>query len=197
MELRGRTLRLRTPRPQDAEGLFELACDEEITRWFSWGPYTSIDEPLAWIAEQEGKRERGEQLDFVVLTATNEVAGVTGLSELARRDRRATIGTWLGKPFWGTGVNAESKSLLARLAFEICGLERLTAYSNPQNARSSGALEKVGFTREGTLRSWHRHGDRVLDVHVFSMLRDEWEASALKEEPCTVVGAPPAPWRLA
>lgn len=196
MELRGRTLRLRWPRPEDAAGLFELACDGEVTRWFSWGPYRSVAEPLAWIEEQEGRRERGEQLDFVVVAADGEVAGVTGLGELSTRDRRATVGTWLGRRFWGSGMNAESKALLARMAFRTCSLERLTAYSNPDNLRSTRALEGVGFTREGTLRAWHRHGDRALDVHVFSMLRTEWEASPMRDEPCTVVGQPPAAWVL-
>lgn len=193
MELRGRTLHMRLPRPEDAGELFELASDPDVTRWFSWGPYTSIAEPAAWIAEQEGRRQRGEQLDFVIVADTGEIAGVTGLSELVTRDRRATVGSWLGKRFWGSGANAESKALLARLAFGTCGLDRLTAYSNPANERSSRALAKVGFTHEGTLRSWHRHEERRLDVHVYSLLRTEWAST----EPCTVVGKPPATWLVA
>jgi ribosomal-protein-alanine N-acetyltransferase len=196
MQLRGRTALLRFPRPEDAPALFGLASDEEVTKWFSWGPYTSPEEPAAWIAEQEDKREAGRQLDFVVEVG-GEVAGVTGLGELSRRDRRCIIGTWLGRRFWGTGVNAQSKALLARLAFHTCGMERIGAYSNPENARSSAALAKVGFSHEGTLRRWHRHGDVQLDVHMFSMLRSDWERSGLRDEPCTLVGAPPASFVVA
>jgi RimJ/RimL family protein N-acetyltransferase len=194
MELRGPHLTLRLPHADDAPALLELARDPEVTQWFSWGPYTGIDEPLAWIAEQEARRAGGVQLDFVVHDREHGPIGVTGLGELSGRDRRAMVGTWLGRAHWGSGANAEAKALVAHLAFAICDLERLGAYSNPDNARSARALERIGFTREGTLRGWHRHGDRQLDVHVFGLLRGDWEAGPLHDVKVAVIGTPPAPW---
>jgi ribosomal-protein-alanine N-acetyltransferase len=196
MELRGPEITLRLPTPDDAPALLELARDPEVTRWFSWGPYRSIDEPLRWIAGQEAKRESGEQLDFVVHHREHGPVGITGLGELSRRDRRAMVGTWFGRAYWGTGVNAESKALLAHLAFGVCGLERLGAYSNPENARSARALERAGFAREGTLRGWHRHGTRQLDVHVFGLLRADWPASPLHGVRVAAIGSPPAAWLM-
>jgi ribosomal-protein-alanine N-acetyltransferase len=185
---------LRPPHPDDAPALLALARDPEVTRWFSWGPYTSVEQPLAWIAEQEARREQGLQLDFVVHDREHGPIGVTGLGELSRRDRRAMVGTWFGRAHWGTGANAESKALVAHLAFAICGLERLGAYSNPDNVRSANALERIGFTREGTLRGWHRHGDRQLDVHVFGMLRGDWDGGPLRRVRIAAIGTPPPAW---
>jgi ribosomal-protein-alanine N-acetyltransferase len=197
MEIRGPHLTLRAPQPDDAPALLALASDEEVTRWFSWGPYTSVEQPRAWIAGQEGRRDAGTQLDFVIHDREHGPIGVTGLGELSRRDRRAMVGTWLGRAHWGTGANAESKALVAHAAFAICGMERLGAYSNPDNARSARALERVGFTREGTLRGWHRHGERQLDVHVFGLLRGDWEDGPLREVKAAVIGTPPAAWLVA
>lgn len=195
MELHGPQVALRYPEPGDAAALLALAGDSEVTRWFSWGPYRDESEPAAWIGAQGPRREAGEQLDFVIVCG-GAVAGVTGLGELSRRDRRAMVGTWLGREHWGTGANAESKALVAHLAFAICGLDRLGAYSNPDNERSNRALERVGFTREGTLRRWHRHGDRALDVHVYGLLREDWEASPLRAVAVRTAGTPPAAWDL-
>jgi ribosomal-protein-alanine N-acetyltransferase len=194
MELRGPHLTLRLPDPGDAPALLALASDPEVTRWFSWGPYASVEEPLAWIAAQEAKRDAGEQLDFVVHDREHGPIGVTGLAEHSARDRRAMVGTWFGRAHWGTGANAESKALVAHLAFGLCGLERVGAYSNPDNVRSATALERVGFTREGTLRRWHRHGDRQLDVHVYGLLRADWEDGPLHEVRIAAIGRPPASW---
>jgi RimJ/RimL family protein N-acetyltransferase len=194
MEPRGPHLTLRLPHPDDAPALLELARDPEVTRWFSWGPYTSVEQPLAWIAEQEAKRDTGAQLDFVIHDREHGPIGVTGLGELSRRDRRAMVGTWFGRDHWGTGANPESKALVAHAAFGICGMARVGAYSNPDNARSANALERVGFTREGTLRGWHRHGDRQLDVHVFGLLRGDWETGPLHDVKAAVIGTPPAAW---
>jgi ribosomal-protein-alanine N-acetyltransferase len=194
MELRGPQLTLRLPAVGDASALLALAGDPEVTRWFSWGPYREQAEPERWIAEQHARREGGAQLDFVIHHRERGPIGVTGLTELSRRDRRAMVGTWLGRASWGSGANAEAKALVAHLAFAVCGLERLGAYSNPDNERSTRALQRLGFVREGTLHGWHRHGDRQLDVHVFGMLAGAWRESPLAAVPVTVIGAPPAPW---
>ncbi len=117
--------------------------------------------------------------------------GITGLSEVMRRDRRAVIGTWLGHAWWGSGANFEAKALIAALAFRRLGLERLTAWSGLHNGRSQAALERIGFRREGVLSAWHRHGDVAHDVVVYGLLRAGWERSALSQVAVTIDGTPP------
>ena len=92
----GPTLSLRYATQADAPGLLELAGDPAVTRFFSWGPYTTLEQPQAYIAGLAGKRERGELLDFLIVRHDHGPIGVTGLSELSRRDRRATVGSWFG-----------------------------------------------------------------------------------------------------
>jgi ribosomal-protein-alanine N-acetyltransferase len=136
-------------------------------------------------------------LEFLVVHREHGPIGVTGLSELSTRDRRATVGSWFGQDYWGSGANLESKGLVGALAFETLGLERLTAWANTRNGRSQAALERVGFRREGVLAGWHRHGEELHDVVVFGMLRSAWERSRLREVPAEVRGTPPAPFALA
>ncbi len=189
--MHGSTLTLRLPEPSDAPALLELASDPEVTRWFSWGPYTTLDQPLAYIERLRAQRERGEQLDLLVVHRDGGPAGIIGLAEHSARDRRAMVGTWLGRRFWGTGVNREAKALVFHLAFETLGLERLGAYSNVANERATRGLTGVGFRHEGVLRRWHRHGDAAYDVNVFGLLRDEWAAGPLALLPAAVEGEPP------
>jgi len=189
--LHGPTLTLRPPVASDAPALLQLAGDPEVTRWFSWGPYTAVDQPLAYVERCAGQRERGEHLDLLVVHRERGPAGITGLSEFSWRDTRCVVGTWFGRAFWGTGANRESKALIAHLAFVLLGMHRLGSYSNPANERSTRALLGVGFRHEGVLRHWHRHGQAWLDVNVFGMLRPEWEAGGLARVPVRVDGVPP------
>lgn len=197
LELRGPHLTLRYAARRDAPVLLDLASDPAVTRFFSWGPYTSVEQPEDYIAGLADKRERGELLDFLIVDATDGPIGVTGLSELSPRNRHATVGSWFGHRWWGSGANRESKAMMAALAFEHLGLDRLTAWANTRNGRSQVALERVGFRREGVLAGWHRHGDVVHDVVVFGMLRAAWERSALRSVPVQVRGTPPAAFVVA
>jgi ribosomal-protein-alanine N-acetyltransferase len=197
MHVRGPSLALRYATADDAAALLGLGSDPEVTKFFSWGPYRSIAEPHAYIEALAGERARGERLDFLIVDGANQPLGVTGLSEYSRRDRRAVLGTWLGRGHWGTGVNREAKALIAHLGFAVLGLERLGAYADLENPRSQAALKRLGFTQEGTLRRWHRHGRQVHDVLVFSWLKEEWQRSELSAVDVQVQGEPPPAFSFA
>jgi ribosomal-protein-alanine N-acetyltransferase len=192
----GPTLTLRYAEPDDAERLFELASDPDVTRWFSWGPYTGVDQPRTYIESLERKREDGVRLDFVIDHREAGVIGVTGLSEFSPRNARATIGTWLGCGWWGSGANAESKRLMAGVAFAHLGLRRLTAWTNVRNGRAQRALERAGFRREGVLRGWEDLDGQRQDVVVFGLLREDWLRSSEAGVPQVAGRAPEAfaPW---
>ena len=192
----GPTLSLRYARAEDAPRLFELASDPAVTRFFSWGPYTELSQPEAYIASLAAKRERGELLDFLIVHHDDGPIGVTGLSELSARNRHATVGSWFGHQWWGSGANLESKALIAALAFERLGMDRLTAWANTRNGRSQVALERVGFKREGVLRAFHRHGDVLHDVVVYGMVRKGWMHSRLHGVPVSIEGTSPAAFSL-
>jgi [ribosomal protein S5]-alanine N-acetyltransferase len=189
--VRGPSLQLRYARPEDADALFELASDPEVTRYFSWGPYRDREEPLRYIESLEPARETGERLEFLIVGADDRPLGVTGLSDFSLRDARATVGTWLGRAHWGSGANRESKALVLSLGFRTLGLIRATALASPDNPRSLAALEKLGFQREGVLRSWHVHGGERRDVAILGLMREEFEAGPLADVPVAVEGEPP------
>ena len=195
--LAGPKLVLRYPRAADAPRLFELGTDPAVTRFFSWGPYSSVEEPEAYLSTLPHKREAGEALDFAIEHRESGVIGITGLSEVVKRDRRAVVGTWVGHRFWGSGANFEAKALIAALAFRRLGMERLTAWSGVRNGRSQAALVRIGFRREGVLAAWHRHGSVAHDVVVFGLLRAAWERSPLHAVPADLQGTPPSEFVVA
>jgi ribosomal-protein-alanine N-acetyltransferase len=57
--VRGPRLMLRYATLEDAPRLFELAADPAVTRFFSWGPYTAVEQPEGYINSLPAKRESG------------------------------------------------------------------------------------------------------------------------------------------
>jgi ribosomal-protein-alanine N-acetyltransferase len=190
--VRGPNLSLRFLTPDDVPALFSLGSHPDVSRFFSWGPYEHESEAAEFVESLDRQREAGERLELGIFGNEGELLGITGLSEFSRRDRRAVLGTWLGRPYWGTGANRESKSLLLSVAFGPLGLLRVTALASPQNVRSVAALERLGFVHEGVLRGWHVHAGVPRDVAVLRMLRDEWERTSLAEVDVSFEGEPPA-----
>ena len=193
LHVRGPHLGLRIPQLSDAAALYALGSDPEVTRFFSWGPYREVAEAERWLTTLPERRDRAIALELAIVDESDTPIGITLINDFERRDRRGVVGTWFGRDHWGTGANRESKSLVAHLAFGPLGFERLASYADVRNGRSQRALEKVGFVREGVLRSFHRHGDEPRDVVVYSMLRAEWEQSDHARVPVEITGAvPPA-----
>jgi ribosomal-protein-alanine N-acetyltransferase len=190
--VRGPTLSLRYLVPDDASALFELARDPEVTRFFSWGPYSDESEPRAFIEHLADERSAGRRLELGIVDSDDRPIGLTGFSDFSLRDRRATVGTWLGREHWGSGANNESKALILSLGFRHLGLQRVTALASPDNRRSLRALERIGFWTEGVLRAWHIHDGVPRDVAILRMLRDRFESSELAELPYEIEGEPPA-----
>jgi [ribosomal protein S5]-alanine N-acetyltransferase len=189
--VRGPRLSLEVLRQEHATALYELARNPEVSRFFSWTPYAAVDEALGFIDSLTRQREAGERLELGIFDDDGALLGITGFSEFSRRDRRAVLGTWLGREYWGSGVNRDSKALILALGFRSLGLLRVTALASPQNVRSVAALQRLGFVHEGVLRGWHVHAGVPRDVAVMRMMRDEWERTPLAEVPVSVEGDPP------
>lgn len=190
----GPRVTLRYPHAEDARRLFELASDPEVTRPFSWGPYTRQAQAADWIAATARSRGEGFALEFAIADAADEPVGVISLLELSRRDRRAVIGIWIGREYWGRGVGDEAQALLAQLGFGALRLERLSAWVDVNNRHSQRAFERLGFSNEGVLRSWQRHHDRPHDLISYSLLREEFKGSSMAATKARISGEAPDAW---
>ncbi len=111
----------------------------------------------------------------------NELAGSTSFGNISNHDQRLEIGwTWLGKKFQGTGLNKNCKFLLLQYVFEILHFERVEFKIDSRNTQSRKAIEKIGASFEGELRSHTLllDGYRRNTVY-YSILKSEW--SGLKK----------------
>ena len=110
------------------------------------------------------------------LADTGEFVGTTSFYEISEVLRSIAIGhTWIGRRFWRTGVNRESKLIMLSRAFEDLGAERVVWHTDIRNDRSQAALARLGATREGVLRHHRiRRDGSWRDTVQYSMLRAEW-----------------------
>ena len=83
------------------------------------------------------------------------------------------FGYWLARDARGRGYTPRALRLFARWAFEELELPRLQLGTLPGNTSSERVAEKVGFAREGVLRSYLEQRGERRDVTLWSLLPGE------------------------
>jgi RimJ/RimL family protein N-acetyltransferase len=101
--------------------------------------------------------------------------GNTGLHQIDWKNRMAVFGIVLGeKAYWGQGFGTEAARTILRFAFEELNLHRVELEVFDFNPRAIRSYEKVGFRHEGTRREALFRNGRYQDVHLMSILQEEF-----------------------
>jgi len=185
--LMGRRVLLREVHEDDAELVFEYTRDPDVTKFLAFESPEAIEETELFIARAREFRLQGREYVFGIAdVATDRPLGVTALRHIDPLMSTAQIGTWVARPYWGRGLNAEAKELLLDYAFGPLGLHRIEARILPENQRSCRAFEKLGAVCEGTLRESFVKRGSYYDTRLYAILSSGW---ARRREAKRAVGA--------
>ncbi|HEX4432669.1 MAG TPA: GNAT family protein [Frankiaceae bacterium] len=188
--LTGARIRLQPLAIEDAPGYLAAAgSPQESAEVFQWltpprgtlnRPET-LDDARSHILSALGARARGERLAYAQFdVASGAFIGSTSYYEINPTSRALAIGhTWIGRQWWGSGHNVESKLLLLAHAFETLGAVRVVWHTDIKNERSQAAIERLGAQQEGVLRKHRLRRDGTWrDTVQYAMTDDDWPAAA-------------------
>lgn len=169
MELRDGELGLRTWSLDDVPAIVAACQDPEILRWIPVIPRPYTEDDARAFVNGSWAREPGQQF---AVTLNGDVVGSIGMR--MNESRTGHIGYWCAPEARGREVTTRALRVLCRYALDELGLERLELITDPENNASQRVAEKVGFQREGVLRSHLPHPDgRRRDSVMFSLLPGE------------------------
>jgi RimJ/RimL family protein N-acetyltransferase len=175
--------------PRDA-ALLKEAIDSSLDHlrpWMEWAHSEpqSLQDKAALLRRFRGRFDLGRDFVYGILDPDErEVVGGSGLH--ARGGEEALeIGYWIRASRVGNGLATEVTAALTRVAFELCGVDRVDVRVDPANAASLAVPRKLGFLEEATLRRRlppHEDGIRR-DVVVFSLFRDDFAGTPARSTP--------------
>jgi RimJ/RimL family protein N-acetyltransferase len=173
--LEGYRLRLRSPQKSDMMVLFGWYNDPETVAPFDRFSIDSYEEFADAVAKAPQdphslaprfvveRKDDGKVLGFVGHYQAHPVLEITDVwYVLAEPDER------------GKGYGKEAVGLLVDYLFHSQSLARVGATCDVENIPSARLLERLGFRKEGTLRSALHHHGLWHDVLVFGVTRPEW-----------------------
>lgn len=171
---------------EHVDGLVAAASVDRSTYDLTWVPDGSAA-MAAYVDHLLAEHAAARVLPFVQLDAgSGRPVGCTRYLEpqwWSGREAPDEIeigGTWLSATAQRTAVNTEAKYLLLGHAFDALDVWRVAICTDAENLRSRTAIERIGATFEGVLRShrakYNTPTPRARDTAVYSIVRDEWPA---------------------
>jgi RimJ/RimL family protein N-acetyltransferase len=181
--LRGEHVLLEQLAPSHVEGLLAALASDEVWQFLP-APRPATHETMNAIVETALRAQwQGERVPWAQRDPrTGQVVGMTMYHDVDETGRSLGIGhTILGRPWWRTAVNTESKLLLLERAFDVLGAERVFWFTDIRNERSQRAIARLGATRDGLIRRHRKRPDGTWrDSVMFAMTADEWPAAAAR-----------------
>ena len=92
--------------------------------------------------------------------------------------RTASTNVVIGnRAYWGRNIVLEARGEVIRFIFEQLRMDKISGKPMARNASSVFNYKAQGFVTEGILRKeWRYEDGRRMDVAVFGLMREEWEA---------------------
>lgn len=145
-------LRLRRPRPSDAEAILEYANDPDVARYADWPVGATLERILQTIDARAERWERREEFYWVLAERERDQA-IGGISCRIEGDA-AEIGFLVHRRVWGQGLATAACRAVADWALSLPMTRHLWATCDVDNHASARVLEKAGFTFEERLARW-------------------------------------------
>lgn len=177
-------LRLRPYVLGDAADVQRLAGDFAVADTTQNIPHPYPDGMAeAWIALHEDAYANDDTAVFAMVVrddgADDDMSGTLIGSITLRLEldyRRAELGYWVGKPFWGHGYATEATRKLLSFGFDQLGLYRIHAAHLTRNPASGRVMQKAGMQFEGVRRGHALKHGIFEDVATYGILRTDSRA---------------------
>lgn len=130
--------------------------------------------------EQDGKdfisdmlsADENETFAFAI-TVDNIAIGSIGVFRQGNIHRQtAELGYYVAEEYWGKGIMTEAVKQICEYIFSESDIIRIYAEPFTYNKASCKVLEKAGFQYEGTLRCNAVKNGKVIDMKMYSLLKE-------------------------
>ncbi|MCR2802781.1 GNAT family N-acetyltransferase [Paenibacillus soyae] len=170
---------LRALKSTDAK-LFQQFDDEVSRNVDQIYPPQSDERQSQWL-ESEQKSRIGDQFRWVAENAAGEAIGTINTFSCDRRNGTFKYGITLLPAFRGQGNAREMIRMVLRYYFFELNYQKVTPHVYSFNQSSIALHEKMGFVREGQLRSMiYSNGEYFDEIH-YGITRSEFERLYGKE----------------
>ena len=134
-------------------------------------PYTEQD-GIDFISSMLSANE-DETFAFAITLDDKAIGSIAVFRQQNIHRQTAEMGYYIAEEYWGKGIMTDAVKQICEYVFMNSDILRIYAEPFAYNAGSCRVLEKAGFQYEGTLRNNAVKNGKVLDMKMYSLLREE------------------------
>jgi ribosomal-protein-alanine N-acetyltransferase len=174
----GKNVSLRPPRIEEAQLIADWYNDPEYL-----GEFFNIWPTTREARERNITRERNRDEEGAYVIAdreTGEPMGMIGYFSPFKLDFFRGLELWwqVHPRFRGQGIATQAACLLINHLFDATPVERIQATIVVGHERSCRVAEGAGMQRDGVYRNMTFLHGRYVDMHLYAIVRDDWEDEA-------------------
>ncbi|MBD3224191.1 MAG: GNAT family N-acetyltransferase [Caldithrix sp.] len=157
----------------DTKNVFKGLSHPEVVKYYGirFDRPEAVEEQMQWFADLE---RTGSGIWWAICCADHQTFyGAGGLNDISRVHKKAEIGFWLLKDFWGRGIMREALPLICQYGFRTLGLHRIEAFVETGNLNSKKTLQTIGFDHEGTMVDCETKNGRFISLDIFAKLNKQ------------------------
>lgn len=165
--------KIRSWRIEDAASLAEALDNKKILDNLRDGlpyPYTVEDAKEFITAMLEA--DKNTIYPFAITIDDKAVGSIGVFRKENIHSKTGELGYYIGEPYWGQGLGTSAVLQICRYIFENTDLIRIFAEPFSYNTGSCRILEKSGFSCEGVLRKNAVKNGVVLDMKLYSLIKE-------------------------
>jgi UDP-4-amino-4,6-dideoxy-N-acetyl-beta-L-altrosamine N-acetyltransferase len=152
--------------------VLNIRNEDFIREWMFTEGVISEAEHFSWI---ERLKVDQTQICLVIVNGDTCPFGAVNLKKIDKKHKSAELGFYKTQNIDEKGLMTKSLTAFIDYSFDNLGLEKVYSEVFEGNVRSVNIHKKLMFAEEGFLRSHIVNGGTRIGVHLFGMLKIEWQ----------------------
>ena len=156
----------------DLENVYKGLSDTEIIKYYGVS-YKTLEDTKAQMQFFVDLEKEGTGIWWAVCSLDNKTFyGAGGLNSLNKVHKKAEIGFWLLKEFWGQGIMTEVMPIICNYGFDNLELHRIEGLVETDNLTCKKAMKKLDFKLEGTMKDCEVKNGKFISLDIYAKFKN-------------------------
>lgn len=116
--------------------------------------------------------DKNDTFAFAITIDDKAIGSIGAFRQSNIHQLTAELGYYIAEEYWGKGIMTEAVKQICEYVFSVSDIIRIYAEPFAYNTASCRVLEKSGFQYEGTLRKNAVKNGKVLDMKLYSKIKE-------------------------